>query len=56
MVGPITVPERELWQHEEIINPVPGPVDYIWSEVNVCRGSLIGASISSVYLVGNDVS
>ena len=28
-VGPITAPEQELWWQEEIIDPVPAPVNYI---------------------------
>ena len=53
---PITALERELRRQEKIIDPGPEPVDDIWSEADVCWGSLVGDSVGSGYLVRIDVS
>ena len=55
-VGSITALERKLRQQEERNDPGPGPVDDIWSEADVCWGSLVGASVNSGYLVRISVS
>ena len=49
-------PDQELRPWEESIDPVPGPVDNILSEVYVCWGSLVEAGVGSGYLVGIGVS
>ena len=55
-LGPITAPERELRRKEEIIDPVPTPVEDIWLKDDVCWGILVGACVGSGYLVGIKVS
>ena len=37
-MGPITAPEWELRRKEGRINPGLGPVDDIWSKIDVCWG------------------
>ena len=53
---PITSPERELRWQEEIIDPVPTPVEDIWLKDDVYWGILVGACVGSGYLVGIEVS
>ena len=55
-MGMITATERELRWREEIIDPGQMPVDGIWPKADVCWGSLVGAGVGSVYLVGVKVS
>ena len=49
-------PERELRRWEEIIDPVPTPVEYIWIKADVCWLSLVVACVGLGYLVEIDVS
>ena len=44
-------PERELRWQEDTIDPVSTPVGDIWSKIEVCWRSLVGACVGSVYLV-----
>ena len=53
---PITELERKLQRREERIDLGPGPVDDIWSEADVCWGSLFRAGVSSGYFVRIGVS
>ena len=55
-LGSITVPEWDLQQQEEKIDPGSTPVGDIWTDADVCWGSLVWAGLCSGYLVMIDVS